>query len=69
MPTNKPHAEFAGTCKHLRAKEMFYQAEQHDGDAYSGDAYWCACNHESFGPDGESVSRTECGADRTCYED
>lgn len=57
------------TCKHLRSKEMYYQADQRDGDQYSGGAYWCAKNHESFGPDGGVVERSECTPDRTCFQE
>ncbi len=56
-------------CKHIRSKEMYYQADQTDGDQYSGGIYWCAKSHETFGPDGEPVDRSECTPSRACFEE
>lgn len=56
-------------CKHIRSKEMYYQSDQVDGDAYSGGVYWCAKSFQSFGPDGAAVERSECTPDRTCFDE
>jgi len=56
-------------CKHIRSKEMYYESDPADGDQYSGGVYWCAKTHETFGPDGEPVERSECTPDRACFEE
>ncbi len=56
-------------CKHIRSKEMYYQSDQTEGDAFSGGVFWCTKTHETFGPDGEPVDRTECKAGRVCFEE
>jgi hypothetical protein len=53
-------------CRHLRCKEMSYQG-QADDDFASG-IYWCVRTQENTGPDGQSCSKCECGAERACYQ-
>ena len=64
-----PGSGVAFPCKHMRSKEMYYQSDQRDGDEYSGGIYWCAKSHETFGPDGGAVQRSECTPDRACFEE
>lgn len=54
-------------CKHIRAKEMYYQADEREGDAFASGVYWCTCTHQTFGPDGQPVDRSECNPGRGCY--
>jgi hypothetical protein len=54
-------------CKHLRAKEMFYNTGRSDEDRYKNSIFWCLRTQEIFGPDGDLVGRTECSSGRSCY--
>ena len=53
-------------CRHLRCKEMYYQAP--DDDAFASGIYWCGKTQENSGPDGQSCSKCECGPERACYQ-
>jgi hypothetical protein len=52
-------------CRHLRNKEMYYDAP--DDDAYASGLWWCTKTHEAYGPDGQSVGKKECCEGRQCY--
>ena len=52
-------------CRHLRNKEMYYQAAE--DDEFASGIHWCGKTHESFGPDGEPVSKKDCCEGRACY--
>lgn len=54
-------------CQHLRCKEMYHQDHGQEEDQFSSGIHWCGKTHESFGPDGQPVSKSECCANRTCY--
>jgi hypothetical protein len=54
-------------CRHLRAKEMYYQDYGTPDDEFSSGIYWCGKTQENFGPDGQSCGKTECCAERPCY--
>jgi len=62
-------AGFVFPCKHIRSKEMYYEAPSGGGDGFSSGMYWCARTNETFGPDGQPVERQECKAGRSCFED
>lgn len=53
-------------CRHLRCKEMFYQAP--DDDQFASGIYWCGRTQENTGPDGKSCDKCECGPGRACYQ-
>lgn len=55
-------------CRHIRAKEMFYQAEVEGEDPFRNSIYWCLRTQEHRGPDGKTVTRQECVPGRTCFE-
>jgi len=61
---NEP-AGFEIPCRNLRNKEMYYQAPEED--EYASGIFWCGKTHESFGPDGEPVSKKQCCEGRSCY--
>jgi len=52
-------------CRHLRNKEMYYQAP--DDDEFASGIFWCNQTQEAFGPDGEPCGKKQCCANRTCY--
>ena len=54
-------------CRHLRCKEMYHRPAGQEDDAFSSGLYWCTRTHENFGPDGQPVGKSECGADRACF--
>jgi hypothetical protein len=54
-------------CRHIRSKEMYYQGFTQEDDQFSSGLYWCTKTHESFGPDGQPVGKTECCHARTCF--
>ena len=60
-------AEFKIPCRHLRSKEMYYQDFGATDDPYASGIYWCGRTQESFGPDGHSCGKEECGGQRSCY--
>jgi hypothetical protein len=53
-------------CRHLRCKEMYYQAPT--DDEFASGIYWCGKTQENMGPDGQSCSKCECGPERACYQ-
>jgi hypothetical protein len=57
---------FQPLCRHLRSKEMYYQAPGQMDDEFSSGVYWCGKTQETFGPDGEPVGKTECCSGRNC---
>jgi len=59
--TSKPR------CRHLRNKEMYYQAHGQEDDEFASGIHWCAKTQESFGPDGQPADKVDCCAGRTCY--
>ncbi len=63
-PTDET-ARFRIPCRHLRNKEMYYNAP--DDDAYASGAFWCARTHECFGPDGQAADKADCREGRSCY--
>lgn len=67
MSEEKPG--FVFPCKHIRSKEMYYDAPAGGDDEFSSGMYWCARTNETFGPDGQPVERQECKAGRSCFED
>jgi hypothetical protein len=52
-------------CRHLRCKEMYYQAP--DDDEYASGQFWCNRTQDVIGPDGETCDKKQCCANRTCY--
>jgi hypothetical protein len=64
--TEKPPG-FQLPCRHLRSKEMYYQAPGQAEDEFDSGAYWCARTQENFGPDGQPAGKIECCAGRSCY--
>ena len=54
-------------CRHLRAKEMFYQNAIGDEDRLKNSIFWCLKTQEIFGPDGRLVGRKECSPERPCF--
>ena len=60
-------AEFKVPCRHLRSKEMYYQDFGAADDQYASGIFWCGRTQESFGPDGHSCGKEECGGQRSCY--
>ena len=60
-------AEFKVPCRHLRSKEMYYQDFGAPDDQYASGIFWCGRTQESFGPDGHSCGKVECGGQRSCY--
>jgi hypothetical protein len=58
---------FQPSCRHLRSKEMYYQALGQQEDDFSSGLYWCNRTHETFGPDGETVSKDQCCPGRPCF--
>ena len=63
-------AQIAGNtpipCRHLRCKEMSYQALI--DDEFSSGIFWCSRTQENMGPDGKSCDKCECGPERACYQ-
>ncbi len=55
-------------CRHLRCKEMYYEAPGTPDDQFSSGIYWCVKTQENTGPDGLSCSKCECGPERACYQ-
>ena len=53
-------------CRHIRCKEMYYQAP--DDDAFASGIYWCSKTQDNTGPDGKSCDKCECGPERACYQ-
>ena len=53
-------------CRHLRCKEMYYQAPT--DDEFASGIYWCGKTQENSGPDGQPCSKCECGPERACYQ-
>ena len=66
---NEPESapQFQIPCLNLRSKEMYYQTAGQDDDQFCSGLYWCSRTHESFGPDGQPVSKRDCSGGRTCY--
>ncbi|MDZ4859258.1 MAG: hypothetical protein SGI88_09745 [Candidatus Hydrogenedentes bacterium] len=60
---------FVFPCKHIRSKEMYYQSSTADDDPYASGIFWCTRTHETFGPDGEPVEKSECRSGRRCFEE
>jgi hypothetical protein len=60
-------AQFQVPCRNLRNKEMYHQPAGQEEDQFSSGLCWCIRTHESFGPDGQPVSKQECCAGRACY--
>jgi hypothetical protein len=65
--TPAPGMEGCVMCRHLRAKEMFYNAALDDEDRFRNSIFWCLRTQEVFGPDGRRVHRTECSPGRSCF--
>lgn len=65
MNSTEETVRFKVPCRHLRNKEMYYNAP--DDDAYASGVFWCGKTHESFGPDGQAADKTECCEGRSCY--
>ena len=66
---NKPETalNLRHPCKHLRSKEMFYQNASEETDEFSSGVFWCLKTHEGFGPDGQTVGKSECCQGRSCF--
>ena len=62
-PETSPQAQ--PPCRHLRSKEMYYQAT--DDSSFASGACWCLKTQEAFGPDGQPAGKAECCAGRSCY--
>ncbi len=60
-------SKFQVPCRNLRSKEMFHQAPGQEDDPFSSGLYWCNRTHETFGPDGQPVSKADCQEGRACY--
>jgi hypothetical protein len=54
-------------CRNLRSKEMYHQPHDQAEDEFSSGLYWCGKTCENFGPDGQSVGKSECCTGRSCY--
>jgi hypothetical protein len=52
-------------CRHLRCKEMYYQAPTEGG--FASGVHWCSKTQENYGPDGDPVDKTACCTGRKCY--
>ncbi|MHC4405672.1 MAG: hypothetical protein ACYTG0_38995 [Planctomycetota bacterium] len=60
-PGNRP-------CRHLRAKEMFYDTGAAPEDDSGSGIFWCGHTQNCLGPDERPASTDDCGPDRHCYE-
>jgi len=67
MDTNATESSFQPQCRHLRSKEMYYQAPEQEDDEFSSGVYWCGKTQETFGPDGEPCGKSECCSGRACW--
>lgn len=67
MSNETSQSSFQVPCRHLRAKEMYYQDYGQPEDEFSSGIFWCGKTQESFGPDGQSCGKCECGPERACY--
>ena len=67
---NKPEPKILplATCKHLRCKEMYYDAHGQQDEGAFPQVYWCQKTFENFGPDKGEVDSEECCTDRKCFE-
>ena len=46
---------------------MYHQSPGQEDDQFCSGLYWCNRTHETFGPDGQPVSKAECCATRVCF--
>jgi hypothetical protein len=67
MNNSNSAPKFEAPCRHLRSKEMYYQPLSQQDDEFSSGLYWCNKTQESFGPDGDCVSKEKCCAARACF--
>lgn len=65
MDTSEPSSSFELPCRHLRSKEMFYQASE--DDEFASGLYWCTRTEEVFGPDGQAAGKKQCCVGRSCF--
>lgn len=62
-------------CRHLRAKQMYIDAQADDlvvekeGTEASPCYFWCSLTQTAVGPDDRPVNKTICTPGRSCYED
>jgi hypothetical protein len=67
MSNSDSAAEIQIPCRCLRSKEMYHQALGQEDDQCSSGLFWCTRTHETFGPDGQPVSKHECCTGRGCF--
>ena len=67
MSNSDSAPQFQAACPNLRSKEMYHQAPGPDDDQFSSGLFWCARTQESFGPDGQPVSKGDCCNGRQCF--
>jgi hypothetical protein len=62
-------AALAGSCRRLRFKGMFIEADPDPTvPASRDDLCWCTRTMTCLGPDGQVAGRDACGEGRGCYE-
>jgi hypothetical protein len=76
-PNDQPIIEYARpvklriTCQHLRHKLMYVDSRHAvrgmTDNSSDTRVFWCAKTQECLGPDGETVSFSECSMGRGCY--
>lgn len=66
---NSPESlsSFRVPCKYLRTNNMYYSDVGSEDAASPDSVYWCTKTHETFGPDGEPASKSECCTGRKCH--
>src|SRR5437879_7000606 len=69
MNNSETSPTFQASCRHLRNKEMHYQAYGQEDDEFASGIHWCGKTQEAFGPDGQEAGKTQCCAGRGCYVD
>lgn len=67
MSNSEPAPQIQIPCRNLRSKEMYYQALGQEDDQFSSGLYWCGRTQETFGPDGQPVSKGDCCNGRPCF--
>lgn len=67
MNNSESVQSFQIPCRNLRSKEMYHQAPGQEDDQFCSGLYWCCRTHESFGPDGQPVSKADCCNGRPCF--
>ena len=67
--TSSQNAQTQATCRLLRSKWMYIEAEPDPTVPRSGTSIcWCVHTQKCMGPDGQGVTPEACNEDRACYE-